>query len=86
MKGTQSAGLHIAIGPMDSVTTYSGADWAGSPDSRRPTLGFCVYLGDNLVSWSSKQQTMVSSSNADAEYRAIAHVVAECLLALSAFT
>ena len=78
VKGTLSAGLHIGIGPVDKLVAYSDADWAGCPDSRRSTSGFCVFLGDNLVSWSSKRQIMVSRSSAEAEYRAVAHVVAEC--------
>jgi len=77
VKGTQSAGLSISAGPIDSLTAYSDADWAGCPDSRRLTSGYCVYLGDNLVSWSSKRQTTVSRSSAEAEYRAVAHAVAE---------
>jgi len=77
VKGTQSAGLSINAGPIDSLTAYSDADWAGCPDSRRSTSGNCVYLGDNLVSWSSKRQTTVSRSSAEAEYRAVAHAVAE---------
>ncbi|XP_014660980.1 uncharacterized protein LOC106804426 [Setaria italica] len=75
VKGTLSSGLHIGTGPIQSLT--ADANWAGCPDSRRSTFGFYVYLGDNLVSWSSKRQT-VSRSNAKAEYRAVAHVVAEC--------
>jgi hypothetical protein len=78
VKGTLSSGLHIGTGPVNSLTAYSDADWAGCPDSRRSTSGFCVYLGDNLISWSSKRQTTVSRSSAEAEYRAVAHAVAEC--------
>jgi hypothetical protein len=78
VKGTLSSGLHIGTGPVDSLTGYSDADWAGCPDSRRSTSGFCVFLSDNPISWSSKRQTTVSQSSAEAEYRAVAHVVAEC--------
>nr|CAE05417.1 OSJNBa0035I04.5 [Oryza sativa Japonica Group]CAE05956.3 OSJNBb0088C09.15 [Oryza sativa Japonica Group] len=78
IKGSLSAGLHIGTGPVGSLTAYSDADWAGCPDSRRSTSGYCIFLGDNLVSWSSKRQTTVSRSSAEAEYRAVAHAIAEC--------
>jgi hypothetical protein len=36
-----------------------------------------VFLGDNLVSWFSKRQNIVSRSSAEAEYRTVANSVAE---------
>ncbi|XP_034604891.1 uncharacterized mitochondrial protein AtMg00810-like [Setaria viridis] len=78
LKGTLSSELHIGTSPVQSLTAYSDTDWACCLDSRRSTFGFCVYLSDNLVSWSSKRQTMVSRSSAEVEYQAMAYAVAEC--------
>jgi hypothetical protein len=36
-----------------------------------------MFLGDNLVFWSAKRQTVISRSSAEAEYRAVANGVAE---------
>jgi hypothetical protein len=77
VKGTLSTGLHIGTDSITGLSAYSDADWAGCPDSRRSTSRYCVFLGDNLVSWSSKRQTTVSRSSAEVEYRAVAHAVAE---------
>jgi hypothetical protein len=77
VKGTLSTRLHIGVGSINSLTVYSDADWAGCLDSRHSTSGYCIFLGDNLVSWSSKWQTTISRSSAEAEYRAVVHAVAE---------
>lgn len=61
------------------IVAYSDADWAGCPDTRRSTSTYCVYLGGALVSWSSKRQAAVSRSSAEAEYRAVANVVTDCV-------
>ncbi|GKA26175.1 ribonuclease H-like domain-containing protein [Tanacetum coccineum] len=53
------------------------ADWAGCPTTQRPTSGYCVFLGNNLLSWSSKRQPTLSRYSAEAEYHGVANVVAE---------
>nr|GEU56584.1 hypothetical protein [Tanacetum cinerariifolium] len=47
------------------------------PATRRTTYRYCVFLGDNLLTWSSKHQDMLSRSSAEAEYRGVVNVVAE---------
>ncbi|XP_026429121.1 uncharacterized protein LOC113325107 [Papaver somniferum] len=69
LQGTIHHGLFISVSTTSGLTTYSDDDWAGCPDSRRSTSGYCVFLGDNLISWSSKRQATISRSSAEAEYR-----------------
>jgi histone deacetylase 1/2 len=48
LKGTLAHGLHINPSSPTSLTAYSDADWAGCPDIRRSTSGYCVFLGTLL--------------------------------------
>ncbi|KAL8248737.1 hypothetical protein R6Q59_005605 [Mikania micrantha] len=77
IKGTINQGLLISPSKSNNMTAYSDADWAGCPNSRRSTSGYCVFMGANLISWSSKRQPTISRSSAEAEYRGVANTVAE---------
>ncbi|GJU10383.1 ribonuclease H-like domain-containing protein [Tanacetum coccineum] len=77
IRGTMPYGLQLFSSTTSSLVAYSDADWAGCPTTRRSTSGYCVFLGNNLLSWSSKRQVTLSRSSAEAEYRGVANAVAE---------
>ncbi|GJT00784.1 ribonuclease H-like domain-containing protein [Tanacetum coccineum] len=75
--GTLDLGLHLYASSTTSLVGYTDADWAGCPSTRRSTSGYCVFLGDNLLSWSAKRQHTLSCSSTEAEYWGVANIVAE---------
>ncbi|GJR00656.1 ribonuclease H-like domain-containing protein [Tanacetum coccineum] len=77
VRGTLNFGLQLYASPTGSLVAYFDADWAGCSSTRRSTFGYCVFLGDNLLLWSSKRQHTISRSSAEAEYRGVANAVAE---------
>ncbi|GKC93103.1 ribonuclease H-like domain-containing protein [Tanacetum coccineum] len=77
VRGTLDYGLQLFSSFTTDLVAYSDADWAGCPTTRRSTSGYCVFLGNNLLSWSTKRQPTLSYSSAEAEYRGVTNVVAE---------
>ncbi|GKC42476.1 ribonuclease H-like domain-containing protein [Tanacetum coccineum] len=77
VRGTIDHGLQLYVSSTSQLTAFTDADWAGCPITRRSTSGYCVFLGDNLLSWAAKWHVTLSCSSAEAEYRGVANVVAE---------
>ncbi|GKF74523.1 hypothetical protein Tco_0220855, partial [Tanacetum coccineum] len=68
LKGTINMGLWYPKDNAMSLIAYAGADHAGCQDSRRSTSGSAQFLGDRLVSWSSKKQRSTAISTIEPEY------------------
>ncbi|GAV90406.1 hypothetical protein CFOL_v3_33815 [Cephalotus follicularis] len=66
--------------PADTpLEPNTDADWAGCPDDRRSTSGYCTFVGGNFVTWRSKKQMVVARSSAEGEFRSVVHGICELL-------
>nr|GEZ64048.1 retrovirus-related Pol polyprotein from transposon TNT 1-94 [Tanacetum cinerariifolium] len=61
----------VCIYNVMALTAYGDANYAGCQDTRRSTSGSAQFLGDKLVSWSSKKQKSNAISTTEAEYIAM---------------
>ncbi|GJU80374.1 retrovirus-related pol polyprotein from transposon TNT 1-94 [Tanacetum coccineum] len=79
LKGTINMGLWYSKDTGMSLTAYADADHAECQDTRRSTPGSAQFLGDKLVSWSSKKQKSTAISSTEAEYIAFFGCCAQIL-------
>ncbi|XP_057972624.1 uncharacterized mitochondrial protein AtMg00810-like [Malania oleifera] len=64
IKGTLHFGLifHPSTA-LGALLAYSDAYWVGCPDTHHSASSYCIYLGNNLVSWNAKKQPTLFRSN-----------------------
>nr|GEY89612.1 retrovirus-related Pol polyprotein from transposon TNT 1-94 [Tanacetum cinerariifolium] len=63
----------------DALTAFADADHAGCQDTCRSTSGSLQFLGDRLISWSSKRQKSAAISSTKAEYITLSGCCAQIL-------
>nr|GFC78289.1 retrovirus-related Pol polyprotein from transposon TNT 1-94 [Tanacetum cinerariifolium] len=68
LRGTVNMGLWYTKDSSFELTGFSDADYAGCKDSFKSSFGGAQFLGEKLVSWSSKKQDCTTLSIAKAEY------------------
>ncbi|KAK2986043.1 hypothetical protein RJ640_000293 [Escallonia rubra] len=77
LKHTSSHGLFLHKSRNWDLHAFTDADWAGCAEDRKSTGGFAIYMGGNLISWSSRKQRTVARSSTESEYKALADCAAE---------
>ncbi|GKC16581.1 retrovirus-related pol polyprotein from transposon TNT 1-94 [Tanacetum coccineum] len=83
LKGTTNIGLWYSKDTSVALTTYANADHAGCQDTIKSTPGNAQYLGDRLVSGSSKKQKSTAISSTKAEYIALSRCCVQILWMIS---
>ncbi|GKD00236.1 retrovirus-related pol polyprotein from transposon TNT 1-94 [Tanacetum coccineum] len=86
LKRTINMGLWYSKDTGMSLTTNADADHAGCQDTRRSTSGSAHFLGDKLVSWSSKKQKYTTISSTEAKYIALSECCAQIIWMCSQLT
>jgi hypothetical protein len=76
---TPCFGIWYPKGYTFDLIGYSDSDYVGCKVDRKSTSGTCQFLVRSLVSWSSKKQTSVALSTAEAEYVAAEQCCAQLL-------
>ncbi|KAL5547516.1 hypothetical protein UlMin_002747 [Ulmus minor] len=83
LRGTMQQGLRLNPSQDLHIQAYTDADYASTPDDRKSSSGYCIFFGDNLVSWSATKQKVVSRSSAESEYRGLAIAATKIIWTLS---
>ncbi|GJW42691.1 retrovirus-related pol polyprotein from transposon TNT 1-94 [Tanacetum coccineum] len=78
-KGSIDLTLFIRLFNDDILWIRSNADYAGCKDTFKSTSGGAQFLGEKLVSWSSKKQDCMALSIAEAEYVSLLACCAQSL-------
>ena len=68
MNGTCDYGMMYSHDTKYSLVGFCDAGWAGIADDMKSTSGGCLFMGNNLISWFSKEQNCVSLSTTEVEY------------------
>lgn len=77
LKGSVNCSLFYPSNNQLSIRAYCDADWGSCPFTCRSLSGYCVFIGDSLVSWKTKKQKTVSKSSAESEYRCMSYTGSE---------
>nr|GEV96527.1 ribonuclease H-like domain-containing protein [Tanacetum cinerariifolium] len=73
--GTLDFGLQLYLSSTSALVAYSNPDSVGFLATPFLLQDIVFFLGNNLLSWSSKRQYTLSHSGADAEYHGVANAV-----------
>lgn len=85
LKTSPGLGIMLSLTTSTHLSVYCDAYWGACPMSRRSVSVFLVKLGESLLSQTSKKQSTISRSSAEAKYRSMANAVVEIVWLIGLF-
>ncbi|GAA6058317.1 hypothetical protein JCM3770_003611 [Rhodotorula araucariae] len=79
LSNTVDLGIFYKYGANTRLVAYSDASWADDPLTRRSVGGYAILVAEGVVSWRSKQQTLVATSTTESELVAASDTTKEVL-------
>ncbi|GJT51686.1 putative ribonuclease H-like domain-containing protein [Tanacetum coccineum] len=79
LKGKPTLGLWYSRDSPFELVAYTDSDYAGATQDRKSTTRGCQFLGNRLIYWQYKKQTMVATSTTEDEYVAAASCCGQLL-------
>ncbi|MBW0537363.1 hypothetical protein O181_077078, partial [Austropuccinia psidii MF-1] len=77
--GTQDVGTTYHKGETSGIVSWSNADWGNCRATRRSVSGFLATFHGCLILWKTRKQSSVSTSTAEAKYKALCDLTSELL-------
>ena len=79
LKRTRNYVLILGGKRLQHLSSYTNSGYAGCTDTQCSTSGYLFTLGQGSISWSSKQQVIMTTSMCEAEYVASCHAIKEAM-------
>ncbi|GJW65816.1 putative ribonuclease H-like domain-containing protein [Tanacetum coccineum] len=79
LKAKPTLGLWYSKNSPFELVAYTDSDYVGATQDRKSTTRGCQFLGNRLISWQCKKQTVVATSITEAEYVAAANCCGKLL-------
>jgi hypothetical protein len=70
-----SYGIHYVVGCALDLIGFTDSYWAGDGIDCKSTSGYTLSLGSSPICWSSKKQSSIALSSAEAEYKGVVNYV-----------